>query len=343
VGERGRPLVVTRDEELLDEVLRIASAGGVEVTVAVDAVAAEDAWASAPLVVVGADRAGELARRRLPMRMGVLVVAGPGTAEDPALWSSAEVLHAEHVLVLPDARSWLTAAFAEHGPARDPSARASTVVVVPGSGGAAAGELALAFAATARRQGYGALLLSPTTACSASPPFEPVAGARGSLGLLWLGRSGEPNVPPEAMAAALRAGRAERDLVVVDLPYGLDDASLLALTGADRAYLVVIAEVRACAAAARIAAAVRRHCPALALVVRSTGSRGLRSVEVAQALDLPLVGVLPHDPPIVRSGHASLPDDGPLARLSRRLLVDLELRGRPTLWERPTPDAARVP
>ena len=71
---RGRPLVVTGDGELLDELLSLAGAGGVELAVAVDALAAEDCWASAPLVVVGPDQVESLARRRLPRRLGVVLV-----------------------------------------------------------------------------------------------------------------------------------------------------------------------------------------------------------------------------------------------------------------------------
>jgi hypothetical protein len=145
------------------------------------------------------------------------------------------------------------------------------------------------------------------------------------------------------MAAALRAGRAQRDLVVVDLPYGLDEASLLALTCADRANLVVVAEVRACAAATRVAATVRRHCPSLALVVRGRGAHGLRPAEVAQALDLPLAGVIPPGPATAIAGGPRLDgtDGGPLAHVSRRLLVDLDLRGRPTPWARTEGETSR--
>jgi hypothetical protein len=161
------------------------------------------------------------------------------------------------------------------------------------------------------------------------------------LALLWLGRVGEAGVPPEVMAAALRAGRSERELVVVDLPYGLDEASLLALTCADRANLVVVAEVRACASAARVASAVRRHCPALTLVVRAAGPRGLRPTEVAQALDLPLAGVIPWIPPGPTATQPGPTEAGSLTRLCRRLLVDLDLRARPTPWARPPAEVPR--
>src|SRR5206468_12738403 len=77
---------------------------------------------------------------------------------------------------------------------------------------------------------------------------------QGELAVLSWDRADELTVPVEAMSAALDAGRVERDLVVVDLPRRVDDATVLALAAADRALLVVPAELRACAAATRVAA-----------------------------------------------------------------------------------------
>ncbi len=333
-GDRGRPLVVTRDEEFLDEALRLAAAGGVEVTVAADAVAAEAGWASAPLVVVGADRLAELVRRGLPRRLGVVVVAESGRTDDPALWPFADALHAEHVLVLPEARDWLVACFAEHGPGGgfETTSRGTTVAVISGSRAAGAGDLALAFALTALGQGHATVLVGVAGSEQIALETVPV-GPGGSLTALALERAGEAGVPVEAMAAALRMGRLEHDLVIVDVPHRLDDASLLALTAADRGHLVVVAEVRACAAAARVAAIVRRHCPALSLVVRAVRPSGLRPDEVAQALDLPLVGVIQPGLPPAQGVRGGAPD-ARLARLSRRLITDLDLRARPRAWAR---------
>jgi hypothetical protein len=112
------------------------------------------------------------------------------------------------------------------------------------------------------------------------------------------------------MAAALDAGRRGRDLVVVDLPRHFDDASLLALTAAERCYLVVAAEPRACAAAARVAAVAVRHCPALSVVVRASARPSIRPPEVAAALNLPLVGLLPDDRDLPRSMAAGRPPGG---------------------------------
>jgi secretion/DNA translocation related CpaE-like protein len=328
-------LVVTRDEALLDELLRLASAGGVEVTVAVDALAAEDEWPSTPLVVVGADRVGEVARRGLPPRMGV-VVAGMA---DPLPWAEAEALHAEHVVLLPDARPWLVARFAEHGRARGPAqaALAPVVAVLAGSAAAVTAEISATLTVTAGRQGLTTMLVAGVEvepdrsdqdeSGSRDVGFldDPVAGAR--VVVLTYPRSGS-GVPPEAMAAALSGGRECGDLVVVDLPTSLDGAGLLALTCADRGYLVVPADVRSCAAAARVAATARRHCPALSLIVQSVGHSGLRPREVAEALNLRLTATLPL--PAASAAHPGAGfGGGPLGRLNRRILADLGVGARP--------------
>ena len=59
-GER-RPLVVTADAELLDDVLGVAAAVGVAVDVAVEPGACRPQWTTAPLVLLGVDLAPALA------------------------------------------------------------------------------------------------------------------------------------------------------------------------------------------------------------------------------------------------------------------------------------------
>lgn len=295
-GGRGRPLVVTGDGELLDELLDLARAGGVELTVAVDALAAEDHWASAPLVMVGLDQADALIRRGLPRRLDVILVsradgaATEGQSSGP--WSGARALGADHVAVLPDARPWLVARLAECRP-RALRHAAPVVAVVPGGTDATAVALGLALAGC--QQGLSTLLVGTDPA---SLPADHALRPPGSgpLAILAFERGGETSGAPEAMAVALRAARHGRDLVVVDLPYPFDAAARLALSSADQCYLVVTAEVRACVEAARVAAAVRRHCPALKLVVRAVVPGGLRPDEIGEALDLPLAGVLPATP-----------------------------------------------
>ena len=172
-----------------------------------------------------------------------------------------------------------------------------------------------------------------TTASDDQTRPEPAAA---TLAVLSFDRSAYSGVPPDAMAAALRAARHGRDLVVVDLPHPYDDAARLALSCADLCYLTVVAGIRECTVAARVAAAVRRHCPRLALVVRVAARRGLRPDEGAEALDLPLAGVLP--PRVPGVGEATNADTGPMvAALSRRLLAQIGAT------RRPEPDRLRAP
>lgn len=135
------------------------------------------------------------------------------------------------------------------------------------------------------------------------------------------------SVPGEAMAATLDAARRGRDVIIVDLPRRLDDAAILALQAADRTILVVPAELRATAAAARIAARVGPHCADLAVVVRGPAPGRLKSREVAKALGLPLAGSLRPEPALcaaLERGEAPTANGrGPLAELCRRLIDDL--------------------
>ena len=51
-----RPLLVSNDADLIDDVLRLAAANGVEVHLAADAEGARSRWQLAPLVIVGCGR-----------------------------------------------------------------------------------------------------------------------------------------------------------------------------------------------------------------------------------------------------------------------------------------------
>ena len=75
------PLFVTRDDSLLEELLRLAAAAGITPEVARDAGAALRCWTAAPLVLVGADLAGEMARLSPPRRAGLHLVSW-GTSPD---------------------------------------------------------------------------------------------------------------------------------------------------------------------------------------------------------------------------------------------------------------------
>jgi hypothetical protein len=129
------------------------------------------------------------------------------------------------------------------------------------------------------------------------------------------------------MAATLDAGRRGRDVVIADLPRQLDDAAVLALQAADKAVLIVPAELRATASAARVARMVRAHRDDLSVVVRGPSPGKLRPREVASALGLPLAGSLRPEPAMCQAlerGEAPAnAGKGPLAELCRRLIGEL--------------------
>jgi secretion/DNA translocation related CpaE-like protein len=174
--------------------------------------------------------------------------------------------------------------------------------------------------------------LSRTSGPVSPPALLDALPSRNDLAVLSCDRDQLLGLPAETMAAALAAGRNGRDLVVVDLPRRLDDATILALSTADRVLLVVPAELRACAAASRVAAMAAEHTDALELVVRGPAPGRLRTKEIAEALQLPVAGVLRAEPEIGRrlergvapAGHGK----GPLAALCRRLIADLGLMQR---------------
>ncbi|MEU4694529.1 septum site-determining protein Ssd [Actinoplanes sp. NPDC023714] len=344
-----RPLVVTADQELLDDLLRLAAAGGVEVDVAPDPAAARARYPGAPLVVIGSDQVPACVRARLPRRRRV-IVAGRHSAVDASTWQLAEPLGAEHVAVLPSAETWVAEQLATP-PEPEPVSR--TVAVIGGRGGAGASILAAGLATTAVRSGYRTLLVDadPLGAgldlllgwedvtglrwpglSDADGRVDPAAllralPRRGDLVLLSFDREELPGVPAAAMAATLDAARRGRDVIVADLPRQLDDAAVLALQAADRTLLVVPAELRAAASAARTAATVRMHCEDVAVVVRGPAPGRLRAREVSDALGLPLAGTLRPEPAMcqaVESGTAPGADGrGPLAELCRRLVDEL--------------------
>ncbi|MEV6489792.1 septum site-determining protein Ssd, partial [Actinoplanes sp. NPDC051633] len=270
------PLVLTADPDLLDDLLRLAAAGGTDVDVAPDPAAARPRYGAAPLVVIGADQVDACARAGLPRRERVIIV-GPDEVSDRD-WRAAQRLGAEHVAVLPDAEAWVVDRFAE-SPRRMPRAR--VLAVTGGRGGAGASILAAGLAVTSVSSGRRTLLVDADplgggldlllgweavdglrwpalarTGGQVDPPA--LLGAlpsRGDLVLLSFDRAGG-SVPLEAMEATLDAARRGRDVVVIDVPRRLDDAAVLALQAAHRVLIVVPAELRAVAAAKRVSAMI---------------------------------------------------------------------------------------
>ncbi len=343
------PLLLTDDDELLDELVRLSTAAGVDVEAAADPGAAGPAWIDAPMVVAGAGLAGRLRHARLPRRDGVILVGEDSADSD--VWSLAQDIGADHVVFLPAAQGWLVDRFAAClGGA---SAPAPLISVLGGRGGAGASVLAVALALTSARAGRRSVLID---ADPLGGGLDLVLGGEDAAGLRWpdltassgrlaadslcaalpavdgvcllsWDRGDAVHVPVAAMSAVLGAARRGAELVVADLPRQLDESAVAVLRDSDIALLVLPAEVRACAAAARVAAAAASHCAQLQVVVRGPAPAGLSSRDVAGALGLPLAGVLRPEPGLAAALERGQPPGsrgrGPLAEFCATFLDGL--------------------
>lgn len=137
-----RPLLVTADLVLLDDLVRLAQAAGCETQVAPDIGSAVAAWEGAPLVVLGVDVLEAAVRSGLPSRSGLLVVSSGG--EPGWVWSAASALGAEAVVALPGERHVVIDRLVGLGSAAVAPGR--LVAVVGGRGGAGASTVAAALA-----------------------------------------------------------------------------------------------------------------------------------------------------------------------------------------------------
>jgi secretion/DNA translocation related CpaE-like protein len=346
-----RSLVLTADEGLLDDLLRLAAVAGAEIDVAADPVAARPRWQAAPLVVVGDDQA-EAAAAQLGRRRQVVLVA----RDDPDVWRRGVGLGAEQVVFLPDSEQWLVERFADV--AEGKSREATVVAVVGGRGGAGASVLAAGLAMTSARRklstmlidldplGGGIDLLLGAEDCSGLrwPDFAQTRGRlaaatlrdelperHGCTVLSW-DRGSVSTVPAAAVHAVITAATRSCDVVVLDLPRRVDEATEEALSLCTCALLVVTVDVRAVAAAARVALQLTAMTPDVQVVVRGPSASGLGAAEVSDALGLPVAVEMNSEPrlherlergePPCRNGR------GEIADACEQLLDDLLTRGQ---------------
>ncbi|MEU1278816.1 septum site-determining protein Ssd [Streptomyces sp. NPDC005805] len=324
-ARRDGPLIVTEDTDLLDDLLRLCAAAGAEPEVHHGVPERRGVWEGAPLILVGGDAADRC--RGAARRSGVLLVGRD--QDDPDVWRRAVEIGADSVLCLPEAETWLVDRLADvvEGVGRP----ALTVGVIGGRGGAGASTLACALAVTAARAGRRTMLVDadplgggldvllggehaegrrwPDFAASkgrvAGGALEESLPRLHSLRVLSWDRGDSVVVPPEAMRSVLAAARRRGGVVVVDLPRRVDEGVAEALAQMDVGLLVVPGELRAVAAANRVASAVGMVLADLRVVARGPYAPGLDDRWVAGALGLPLAGELPVDP-----GLPSARDDG---------------------------------
>ncbi|WP_078888605.1 septum site-determining protein Ssd [Streptomyces sclerotialus] len=337
-GQEPGPLIITEDENLLDDLLRLCAAAGTVPVVAHGGGARAAGWDSAPLVIVGEDCVHRL--RGLARRSGVVLVGQH--RDDTRVWQQAVEIGAEKVLGLPDGESWLVDRIADA--VEGDGGPALTVGVLGGRGGSGASTLACALAVTAARQGHRTILIDTDPLGGGLdvllggerekglrwPAFAESRGRVGggalaeslprlhALRVLSWDRGDSVTIPPQAMRAVMSAARRRGGVVVVDLPRRFDGAVAEALTQIDVGLLLVPADLRATVAAQRVAAPARSLLRDLRVVARETPGPGLPDTEPARLLALPPVGTLPWDPHLADSFARGLPPGadprGPLSR-----------------------------
>ena len=344
-----RPLVVSTDDGLLDDLLRLLAAAGAEPELATGGPALRRAYREAPLVLVGADALAAGALRALPRRPGVIVVTG---SDLPAReWAAAVEVGAERVAVLPADEAWLLSRAS--AAARSPVDRGPLIAVGGSCGGAGVSTVATAVA----------LAAAPGVVLVDTDPWggglDLLLGAERTEGLRWpdltglrgrvagdallaalpeamgvhvvaASRNSPEAVPEEAMAAVLDAVRAGGWPAVVDLPRSDPGAEASAvpavLADADLSVLVVPARLRSATAARLLVEAPGSGWASAHLVVRPVAG-GLSRDDVADVVGRPVLAELAHDRSAVPRGERGEPPAvsarSPLGRVARRILAQL--------------------
>jgi secretion/DNA translocation related CpaE-like protein len=353
-------ILLCDDEDLADDAVRVAAAAGAELERVPDAVALRRRWSGAAMVLLdeGGAAAVGAAGTRPGRRDGVVVLCRgepPGT-----VWERAVAVGAEHVVSLPEGEDWLVTALSDAGGGVPDGGPGRVVCVVGGRGGAGASVLAAAIAVRARDAGARVLLVDcdplgggldlvvgaeqvdglrwPGLALgggrvAASSLHAALPRAGGPLTVLACDRHG-PGPAPDAAVAVVEAGRRAGDTVVCDLPRHLTDTAAAVLAVADLTVLVVPAEVRATAAASRVAGLVAEHGGAVGVVVRGPAPGGLTGEDVAAALGLEVLASVDAEPGLAAAmDHGTVPGvrRGPLADAAEAVLDALEGAGGPSL------------
>ncbi|SDO89364.1 helicase/secretion neighborhood CpaE-like protein [Nakamurella panacisegetis] len=347
-----RPLIVTGDELMLDDLLRVAAAAGVEVAHHGE-VGAGSAWRSAPIVLLDDELVSDALDARLAMRRGVVAV---GRQEpDAGVLKQCLQLGVERTATLgadDAALIDLLAGTLAGGPGDGP-----TVAVVPACGGAGASVFASALAAMAGRAGRSVILADcdpwgsgldvllgiedqpgirwdelaapagrlPPDALHDALPKAPFG--RGRIRVLCQGRTPGHAITEAVVDAVMEAGRRSGDLTVFDLPRHPTVAADRVLEQADRVVLVTTADVRGCYAAARTADRLTALGVQPELVVRGPSPGGIGAEDIGDVLGLPVLARMRPQPSLARDLEKGKPPGadsrGPLARAARSVLAQL--------------------
>ncbi len=335
------PLIVTRDDDLLEELLRLAAAAGVTPEVSNNAARALRAWSSAPLVFVGIDLASEFARIRPPRRQRVFVV-GLGKAPDEMFRTALE-MGAEDLITLPRSDGWLVEAMTD---LHDLSAaRGVTIGVIGGSGGAGATTFGCALGQLAGRTGQSVVIDTDPL----GPGVDRVLGLEGEYGVRWdalqqttgrlsartlrealprragvaaLSWSPGPqgSLQAFAMREALSAAQRGHDTVVIDLARQGESLIDEIAARCDHLVVVVVPHVPGVASATRLCTRFA-SANSLSLLVRG---HGIDPSEIADVTRMPVLASMPNqrglDEAIDLGAGPIRSRRGPLARVAAQVL-----------------------
>ncbi|TCC12273.1 hypothetical protein E0H45_14005 [Kribbella soli] len=337
-------LMATTNEDLLEDLLRLAAAASVTPHVESDLLALRRNWHACSLVVIGRDLAERLARAQPAHRPGVVVVGSTSDGDD--LYRCAFDVGADAVCRLPDDEPLLAGKLAD---ALDGVDRAAvTLAFVGGCGGAGSTTLAAAVAVLGNRRGFRTMLidgdplgggielalgiehdpgdrwpklLNASGRVSAAALRSALPSVDGLSVLSW-DQSDVTVLPPDTMSSVIGAAQRSTDLVVLDLPRRADPAVEEGFIRSTATLLVVPSDVRSVAAAKRLSGPLRAVAGDVRVVARESRP-GLAPIDVATHLSLPLATKLGHDrnlPTAMDQGHFPLHPRSPLARTATTLL-----------------------
>lgn len=307
------PLIVTADDTLLDEALRLCAAVGATPVVAGDITAARRSWKAAPAVLVCADLASALARTEPSRRDGVVVI-GHDTA---GLWPSAVALGAERVCEVPRDQDAVVEALAN---ALEGNGEACIVSVMGGCGGAGATTLAASLVLAGARRGFGSLLLDAdpfgggidlvlghenvegmrwrdldrTQGRVSGESLRQVLPSKSGVSTLSWDREDPVDVAASSVHAVLAAAARAYDLVAVDVPRQFDGVTEEILGRSVLTVLLVPEDIHSLSASGRILARLQRHTGNIALLTRARRG-GIGSSVVSETLGLPVLGRVRHE------------------------------------------------
>ena len=319
------PLIITDDGPMLDDLLRVAAAAGVDVTHTREP-ESRALWRASPVVLLDAALVSRAVDASLPRRTGVVVVAAEPPR--PELWELCVRLGVDRTLVLHESEQVLIELLSDT--VLGVAGHGQCIAVLGACGGAGASVLAssIAFAAAKARSevllvdcdpwGAGldvllgietepglrwADLAAPSGRLQVDALRHALPGVnvgQGRVAVLCQGRSAGSDISPNVLDVVLDAGRRMSAATVIDLPRQPGPAADRVLEQADLIVLVTPADVRGCWAADRICSRIRQFGTTAGVVVRGPSPGGLGAEELAEVLGLPLLARMRADPSLAR-------------------------------------------